>query len=112
MCVYRQIFLLNLYNIRFCSIHGKGLTTHNIRYRVIDTNFCALLFLGGFLHTEAGWKRSVLPQAKEIKNFLQCTTMEQKYGIQKRWVSVLLVWASLRSAHTTSENQGKSVVKF
>lgn len=78
VCIF---LLLNLYNM-ICNIHGKELTTHNIRYRMIDTNL--VFFLGGFLHTEAGWKRYVLPQGKEIKNFLQCTTMEQKFGIQKR----------------------------
>lgn len=67
-----------------CNVHKKDLIAHDVRYRMMDKNSCAILFLGGFLHTEAGWKRYVLPQGKEIKNLLQCTMMEQKFGIQKR----------------------------
>lgn len=81
------VLLLSLYSVRICNISGKHLTTHNIRYRIIDT--ILVIFLGAFLHTEAGWKRYDLLQGKEIINFLPCTMMEQKFGIQRRY---LLFW--------------------
>lgn len=57
LCLYGLLsFSLpsQLYRIMMCNIHRKDLITHNVNYSMIDNNSCAMPFLGGFLHTEAG----------------------------------------------------------